>query len=770
MREIKFFKKFNKKSVAFSWFVSYILIIVVATFINMYTYYIAKEKVLSQINAINQESLERTRVQLDNLQKNIGDMATEFTRDENVRKLMARNEADSDFLYDVISLKEKITAWENLENDVERVFIYFKNTDYIADRSIAKKSEFYHKLYYGNKSISAEEFKEALSNGKNGTYLTVADREKKETEANVIFLYSIYSEDLFEPQATIAVEIKNETLIAGKNGNSYFGNICILDGENNILLSSVENESKLQKTINEEMKLAEKKEIYISGEEVILYTQSVQNNWKYLTVIEKGQYLKELHKIRLLTYMLIGLYIIIGVALAAFMTIKNRKPILQIVEQLSNYKKEVSNRGDGNEFQYINHCIVDLLKKREEQNRKMVLQRPVIKDAVLNELLQNETIPEVSLKELLSSADISLWEKYFLVVIFHFDASGLFFETEKDDKENRKLSHLILSNIMGEMIDDSITPVFCKIKDDFVCIMNSSCYDMEKGVKEALCETISFVRSNFNLKIVAGMSLVHEDYYGLRTCYSEALECMEYKFFVDYDIIEYNTIRESFTGMYYFPIEKEIQMIKSLKSGDYETGLNILNQIFDENMKQTKPQIHTVKCLVYDIMGVVMKVLNDLGEVDGENIFKHFKVFERIDNCKSVTETKTAFIELFREICEKAIAKSIEKASNSIEVIKEFVDNRYHDPNLSGAMVAAHFNINQSYLSALFKKYTGEGLLEYTMKVRMEKAMRLLADTDETVESISEKVGYLSVKTFRRTFKKIYGFTPSMYREAVKQK
>ena len=53
------------------------------------------------------------------------------------------------------------------------------------------------------------------------------------------------------------------------------------------------------------------------------------------------------------------------------------------------------------------------------------------------------------------------------------------------------------------------------------------------------------------------------------------------------------------------------------------------------------------------------------------------------------------------------------------------------------------------------------------MKIRMEKALKLLSETEDTVEVISEKVGYMSVKTFRRTFKKIYGFTPSMYRDAV---
>ena len=75
MFKIRFF---NKKSISRSWFVSYLVIIAIATFINIYTYNVARDKVFAQINAINTESLERTRVQLDNLQKNIGDMASEL--------------------------------------------------------------------------------------------------------------------------------------------------------------------------------------------------------------------------------------------------------------------------------------------------------------------------------------------------------------------------------------------------------------------------------------------------------------------------------------------------------------------------------------------------------------------------------------------------------------------------------------------------------------------------------------------------------------------
>ncbi len=40
--------------------------------------------------------------------------------------------------------------------------------------------------------------------------------------------------------------------------------------------------------------------------------------------------------------------------------------------------------------------------------------------------------------------------------------------------------------------------------------------------------------------------------------------------------------------------------------------------------------------------------------------------------------------------------------------------------------------MNQSYLSTMFRKYANQGLLEYIVKLRVEKAKQLLEETDVT--------------------------------------
>ncbi|MFW5675174.1 MAG: helix-turn-helix domain-containing protein, partial [Acetivibrio ethanolgignens] len=63
------------------------------------------------------------------------------------------------------------------------------------------------------------------------------------------------------------------------------------------------------------------------------------------------------------------------------------------------------------------------------------------------------------------------------------------------------------------------------------------------------------------------------------------------------------------------------------------------------------------------------------------------------------------------------------------------------------------------------KKETGKTFLNYLTDLRMEKAIRLLEETEEKSYVISEMVGYAEPNYFSYVFKKKYGMAPSKYRK-----
>ena len=69
-----------------------------------------------------------------------------------------------------------------------------------------------------------------------------------------------------------------------------------------------------------------------------------------------------------------------------------------------------------------------------------------------------------------------------------------------------------------------------------------------------------------------------------------------------------------------------------------------------------------------------------------------------------------------------------------------------------------------------FKQYTGETVVSYLTKVKIEAAKRFLSTTNLTVLDIAGRLGYSSLSHFNKKFKEITGLSPGLYRQQFQQK
>ncbi|HFL2538664.1 TPA: helix-turn-helix transcriptional regulator, partial [Clostridioides difficile] len=97
------------------------------------------------------------------------------------------------------------------------------------------------------------------------------------------------------------------------------------------------------------------------------------------------------------------------------------------------------------------------------------------------------------------------------------------------------------------------------------------------------------------------------------------------------------------------------------------------------------------------------------------------------------------------------------------------IHESYHKP-LDLAMVSNHVSLNYAYFSNLFKKNIGKGFAEYLRDVRLDKARRLLAETDHKIVEVAAMVGYESYKSFTRAFRLVMQIQPTEYRQMMRQK
>ncbi len=104
----------------------------------------------------------------------------------------------------------------------------------------------------------------------------------------------------------------------------------------------------------------------------------------------------------------------------------------------------------------------------------------------------------------------------------------------------------------------------------------------------------------------------------------------------------------------------------------------------------------------------------------------------------------------------------------SVVKMSHYMSDHWDEP-ITVTDIAAHARLNPNYATTLFKKATGQSLLQYLTQLRLASAQRLLATTDLAVLDIALQVGFGSLSQFYDIFKRQVGQTPRDFRKAMRK-
>lgn len=146
---------------------------------------------------------------------------------------------------------------------------------------------------------------------------------------------------------------------------------------------------------------------------------------------------------------------------------------------------------------------------------------------------------------------------------------------------------------------------------------------------------------------------------------------------------------------------------------------------------------------------------------------------ESIRDGKEVYYHKTDCVEtkMVHEMLEQVMNFVCPYASVNSQRSSEDIVHDVHDyliENLSQRKtieeLSKKFLINTTTLKKEFKKVYGKSIAVHIKEHRMELARKLLCQSDDSIASIAEAVGYESQSRFSNAFEKFYGVLPSEYR------
>lgn len=95
--------------------------------------------------------------------------------------------------------------------------------------------------------------------------------------------------------------------------------------------------------------------------------------------------------------------------------------------------------------------------------------------------------------------------------------------------------------------------------------------------------------------------------------------------------------------------------------------------------------------------------------------------------------------------------------------------NDHYTEDISSASLSRQFGHDEAYFCRKFKKHTGLTIMKYIQILRIEKARKLLTETEQSVQDIAVICGFADSAYFNKCFKNVYRITPTQMRQRTRE-
>lgn len=261
--------------------------------------------------------------------------------------------------------------------------------------------------------------------------------------------------------------------------------------------------------------------------------------------------------------------------------------------------------------------------------------------------------------------------------------------------------------------------------------------------KSAVYRINDLLTADLGVQTVVGIGPLFEGLIGISKSYHQITEESSMK------------IKNAQSGIkqIYYPTDWKEQLNNSLANGDAEVAEKILNEIINENIRQTL-SVEDSDILVKMLKNTIYQAAKENGvelSLLSKNIAKPSDSLDQNEKWQLIKKTSETLAHL--------IATQNQAQDNILmgQHLVEYVEQNYCNSEISLKMLSEKFNVSASAISRCFKRSTGVNFLEYLIKLRMELAKFMLTNKENSLHSIAIAVGYENDYSFRRAFERYEG-------------
>lgn len=226
-------------------------------------------------------------------------------------------------------------------------------------------------------------------------------------------------------------------------------------------------------------------------------------------------------------------------------------------------------------------------------------------------------------------------------------------------------------------------------------------------------------------------------------------------------------LSSDFTGssdVYYYPESLSVQLSGFISIGNKDQVNELFKLIKNENMGKRKLSYTQRQWLVSDVRATVFKKRHNIStEGMGPEKLRLLDIIDKQFEGEMSLESLKAIAVQLCDVCGS-------EGNEMILKIQGYINNNYSDPDLCLTKISEEFGISENYFSYLFKKEVSENFSNYLERLRMAKAREMIRESDTSLSTLYQYVGYNNASSFRRVFKKNFGVSPKEMRDKVNAK
>lgn len=218
--------------------------------------------------------------------------------------------------------------------------------------------------------------------------------------------------------------------------------------------------------------------------------------------------------------------------------------------------------------------------------------------------------------------------------------------------------------------------------------------------------------------------------------------------------------------------ENAIHMTRAMSED--ETGHDrVILYINKDKMKELDVKFPSINLIKFFRHHYGVFALNEAQQAHFSNFYHSLRQeFDlKNNNYRAMIEIKIIqyFIQFMRENISPTTAETKPSAKSHYQTVYAVADyiSEHYDQSFSLEELANQFFLSKYYLCRIFKKITGYGINEYVNIHRIQRAKRLLEETNLSISEIAHLIGYESLTYFEKIFKTYMTISPLKYRKTL---